>query len=399
MMRLIILDPGLLELSGHHFNYNNSIFKECSSRGVDVSIYAHAGCQQELVEILPITPCFEINTYDYQEVKSYEDMLFKFNVMNGAIEKNLLETVKIPLNSDDIILILTVTVHQIVGIRNWYAGLENPKPRICLQFMHQPWYLGFEQDPDFCTSLLCDAMAVWRGGDDFRVTFAADNDLLASFLHKISGFPIHILPMPIQYPGGLTPPVPSMHKRVRFGFLGDGRIEKGLHHFVRAILAQQSDSIPNVDFFVHISNQNGRMAQDILKDVPNCTVLCKQLDSKEYWDITESCDVIVLPYDPKYYRIRGSGILFEAMGLDKPIIVTTGSCLDWLMAKYGASGMRFDFTAESLLDAIRTIASSFDDFKSIAQVSGRGVREKHNPKAFVDALLLDPAVPGPAMSR
>jgi hypothetical protein len=51
--------------------------------------------------------------------------------------------------------------------------------------------------------------------------------------------------------------------------------------------------------------------------------------------------------------------------------------------------MRFDFTAESLLDAIRTIANSFDDFKAIAQAPGRGVREKHNPKAFVDALLLE----------
>jgi hypothetical protein len=389
MMRLVVIDPGLTEMSGHHFNYNNSIFKECKSQGIEVSIYAHSECKQELIDILPIMPCFDLNTYAYQEINTREDMIYKFNLFNETIEKNLNENLKIPLDRDDVILLLTSTVHHLLGVLAWYSALENPKPRICMQFMHQPWYLGLEDDPDFCTSLLQHAMRAWSGDSSFRVTFAADNDLLANFLRKISGFPIRILPMPIQYPDASPAQDGLGYGRVRFGFLGDGRKEKGLHHLVNAILMQETKNIPNADFFIHISNQNGRSAQDFLKNVENCTVLCKEFTSKEYWDAAENCDVIILPYDPKYYHIRGSGILFEAMGLEKPIIVTEGSCLDWLMAKYGASGMRFDFTPGSLLNAVRTIADNFTDFKTIAQAPGRHVREKHNPKAFVDALLLD----------
>jgi glycosyltransferase involved in cell wall biosynthesis len=386
-MSLIIIDPGLTELSGHHFNYNEAIFDECQSRGIDVSIYAHAACHKDLMDILPIIPCFEHNTYEYQVINSKEEMIYKFNVMNDTIARNLFDRVEVPLSADDVILMLTSTVHQIVGIHNWYSSLPHPRPRICLQFMHQPWYLGFAEDPDFCTSLLREAMGVWEGGDDCRITFAADNDLLANFLHKVSGFPISILPMPIRYPAEAAVPVRKGPGRVRFGFLGDGRLEKGLHHFVRAILAQAEENVPNADFFIHISNQSGREAQDILKDVANCTVLCKQLSGREYWDLAESCDVIMLPYDPKYYYIRGSGILFEAMGLGKPIIVTAGSCLDWLMAKYQGAGMRFDSTTASLLAAIGTIAASYGDFEAVARVAGRSVREKHNPKAFIDALM------------
>jgi glycosyltransferase involved in cell wall biosynthesis len=385
-MQITILDPGLLELSGHHFNYNKSIFKECQSRDIPVVIYSQLICDQKLMDILPIIPCFDISPYRATEINNREDMIDKYNYHNFVMQENLSSRANNKFSPDDIILAFTTTVNEISGILGWYANLENPKPRIILQFMHHPWYLGLQEDPDFCTALLQSAMGAWRG-DDLRVTFAADNDLLANFLHRISGFPISILPMPIEYPTRSLSPDRPRHERVRFGFLGDGRAEKGVLHFVNAILMQQSANIPNAEFFIHISNHGGRFAQDVLADVSNCTVICKQFTTQEYWYAAEDCDVIVLPHDPRHYRIRGSGVLFEAMGLDKPVIVAEGSCLDWLMAKYGATGMRFDGTAQSLLNAVRTIANDFDDFKSIARIAGKQVRAMHNPKAFVDALL------------
>jgi glycosyltransferase involved in cell wall biosynthesis len=389
MTQLIVIDPGLLELSGHHFNYNASIFRECRSRGIDVSIYAHSACSDDVAEVLPIKRCFDINIYDWQTVNTRKDMENKFKIFNNSVEENLVDKVNVNLGPDDLILILTTTVHQIVGVMKWYSQLKNPKPRICMQFMHHPWYLGLESDPDFCTSILQQAMTSWEDDGSLRVTFAADNDLLANFLNKISGLPIRTLPMPINYPVGSFTGSRSNPERVRFGFLGDGRLEKGLHHFVGAILDQKAENVPNAEFFIHISNQQGRNAYYILKNVPNCTVLCKQFTSVEYWDSAKSCDAIVLPYDPKYYHIRGSGILFEAMGLGKPVIVTAGSCLDWLVAKHGGAGMRCDFTPESLLDAVRFLATNFADFKQIAETAGKHVRQKHNPKAFLDALLME----------
>jgi glycosyltransferase involved in cell wall biosynthesis len=392
MMKLIILDPGLTELSGHHFNYNSYIFKECKVRGIGLTIFSHAACDESVADVLPIRRCFDVNTYDCQTVVTQEDMKYKFSTFNNMMEVNLLETVDIQFDPEDIIIMITATVFQIVGVLNWYSTLPVERPRICIQFMHQPWYLGLESDPDYCTSLLRHAMGAWADQSDLRITFAADQDVLGNFLHEVSGFPIRILPMPIDYP-----PLPIGESpigegkagtgRLRIGFLGDGRPEKGLHHLVRAIIDQKDDPLPNVDFFIHISNQQGRIAYDLLKDVPNCTVVCKQFTGAEYWETARSCDVIVLPYDPKYYHIRGSGILFEAMGLGKPIVVTSGSCLDWLAAKYNGAAVRCGFASESLLEAIRIIAGNFADFEEIAQISAAQVRAIHNPKSFFDALM------------
>jgi hypothetical protein len=389
-MRLVILDPGLREFSGHHFNYNNAIFKECQSRGIELSIYADEQCTEDVLNALPVTPCFALNTYCVMEINTKEDMESKFNFANAVLERDLMAHVRRDLDSGDMILFLTTTVHQIVGVLNWYSTLAEPKPAICMQFMHQPWYLGLTSDPEYCTLLQQQSMAAWRASGHPRVRFAADNELLAGFLHRISGLPILLLPMPIRYPSLPGPTVASRSGPVRFGFLGDGRQEKGLHHFTNVILLQSEAPLPKAEFFVHVSNEQGRNADQILGDVSNCRVLCQEVSNDGYWNLIDSCDVIVLPYDPKYYHIRGSGIVFEAMGMGKPVIVTAGSCLDWLLAKYGGSGLRCDYEPWSLLRAVEAIAKGFPDFAAIAEAAAPAIQARHNPRNFMD-VLLEPA--------
>jgi hypothetical protein len=385
-MRLVILDPGLKEFSGHHFNYNGAILGECRVRGIDLSIYTSIQCTPDVLEALPATPCFEASTYDMQEIATRKEMETKFSFMNAILERDLMAHVTRDLGAEDLVLFLTTTVFQVVGVLNWYSTLVDPKPAICMQFMHHPWYLGLTSDPDFCTTLQQQSMAAWQASGHSRVRFAADNELLAGFLHRISGMPILLLPMPIRYPP-LPGPAASRSGPVRFGFLGDGRPEKGLHHFVTAALLQKDAPLPEAEFFIHVSNQHGRNAGEILRDVPNCQVLCRQVSNGDYWKLVGSCDVVVLPYDPRFYHIRGSGIVFEAMGMGKPVIVTAGSCLDWLVAKHGGAGLRCEGDGRSLLQAVEVIARDFHDFAVFAKGAAPAIRVRHSPSSFMDVLL------------
>ncbi|MBN8649647.1 MAG: glycosyltransferase, partial [Caulobacterales bacterium] len=56
-----------------------------------------------------------------------------------------------------------------------------------------------------------------------------------------------------------------------------------------------------------------------------CKLMGGPFSSNEYREILESCDVVLIPYDPHLYAARSSGIMAEALAFGKPMVTTGGS--------------------------------------------------------------------------
>ena len=57
---------------------------------------------------------------------------------------------------------------------------------------------------------------------------------------------------------------------------------------------------------------------------PRVEVTTDPVTTSEYLALLNAADLILLPYDPVTYCIRGSGVFNEATFLGKPTIVTAG---------------------------------------------------------------------------
>jgi glycosyltransferase involved in cell wall biosynthesis len=388
-MHALLIDPALIELSGHHYNYNMAIATQLRANGFDVSILAHKRCDQAICDQLGALHCFDIDNYAFQDsTTTVDQMMRKVEITSTITLANLQEARRPELTDEDVILIHTATIFQLPAYRHWYAGLPEPRPRIVVQFMHPPWYLGLEDDPAFCATLLKNEMDTWHAQPGQRVRFVSDNALMARFLERTSGRPVPVLPMPMAFPDMTRVEAPSGNaRRIRFSFLGDARAEKGFPLFAQALLDNHHAIPEEMELFIHISNTSGLEVAADLAAVPRCTVLTRQLGPEEYWTVLAASDVIVLPYAPDKYKWRGSGIFIEALGMAKPVIVTSGSALDWLLAHYGAAGARAEFSPASVWDAMLFILKNASEFQELAQQAAPAIRAHHNPRSFVDALV------------
>ena len=177
---------------------------------------------------------------------------------------------------------------------------------------------------------------------------------------------------------------------VTFGYFGEAREEKGfllLPGIVEALLASQGPERVAFSLQVSASAQNDtpsvRAARDRLKGLRDSyanaggrpSILLHETpfaDMVSYYAALGGCDAMLMPYDPKPYAIRGSGVALEALSVGQPIIVAAGTdmadtfqgpgCLvapQWTDKAFAACCETFVANRHAILaDLRRTVAES-----------------------------------------
>lgn len=387
MMKVIILDPVAIKFSSHHFTYNRAICEELAARGIGSSLYVTADCDPAMAGHLPIKPCFAIETYAYPDVPDRQTMLDKISMISMTAERDLRERFSDTVGGDDLILFHSATVFQLLGVYNWYETLPEPRPRVVFQFLVPPWFFGVKTDKDYCCSLLADIMRMWLSRHGERVRFGAENPILGRLLAEQAGAEISLFPMSIRFPEWTPPkPAPQTGGTVRLAYMGDARVDKGLNALFEAV-ERHSGRIPgHVQMVIQVSDHQPVRYQSFGPRGEH-QLLVGALSRDEYWRTIASCDALVLPYNPEAYDVRGSGILFDGIGMGKPLLVTAGSCLGPLMEPYGAPGVVVDYTPPDIARGIAVLADNIATYHDDALRASLLVRGHHAPARFVDAVL------------
>jgi glycosyltransferase involved in cell wall biosynthesis len=217
--------------------------------------------------------------------------------------------------------------------------------------------------------------------------FTVENEAMRTLYRKDFGVQTRILPVPF----GASGPRRTMEGRVRLGFFGDSRCDKGFHLLPRAIELCQHDGV-DAEFAVQIQHNGWEQrtieAERALRALQGVRFIEGVLSSEDYAAWTGRTDVMLLPYDPVTFGLRGSGIFTESVAGGRPVVASIGTFAGSSVENNQAEGEVFaPHTSEALAAAIARLMPRLPACKARAAARAKDFARGHSPDAYVDVLL------------
>jgi len=218
-----------------------------------------------------------------------------------------------------------------------------------------------------------------------RTTFSADSKWLAANVSDTLHQECAVLHLALRFPDldQIRMPEPG----VVFGFFGGLRGEKGASLIARAV-PEFAALHPDTKFIVHApKTESSASAIEALESVPQVELIRNNFSRKiDYLNEFARASCILMPYDPVEYACRTSGVLVEALALDRLIITTRNT---WGYSEAERHGGKLipmsSFTAEALLSSL-TEAHRLLCALPIKPKINRQVIAENSPEAFCSTL-------------
>lgn len=378
---LTVFDPSLKAFSGHHMEFARIIKEELRSK-LSVRFYANFYAETKVALSLPASPiCYE---GIYPPDGDFESVYRASTASTIAALKKMDST---DVGPDAILIMHTVTLYQLGGLAQWFSALPTSwRPKLCIQFQFP---LEFRLPRDSASYERAITLARAASGtltETGRVRFAANSALLAEHISRQLHQRCAMLPLPIRWPD-LNYPI-SPDPGPIFGFFGGLRPEKGASIIAQAIPAFAA-RYPDAHFLVHAPRgESVPSAVGTLENIPQVDLIRRNFKLKrDYFKQFIKASCILLPYDPDEYAYRTSGVLIEALGLNRLIITTKKS---WLFAEAKRRGRDViamtSYTPDSLFSALTTAHELLKNHPIKPEVDYAVISE-NSPKAFCSALI------------
>jgi glycosyltransferase involved in cell wall biosynthesis len=321
--KVIVLDPALIDSSGHHAEFAQMLTAELAPR-YDVAVYSNFRLRTRLAIRVRAQPIFHESFYvmDWTQEFPWGKELAKVNFDD--------------LFPSTIVVVHTATLPQLSGLSKWFAALPaEHRPKLFLQFQH-PLEHGIKDETNWPRAISLARQAVGLMAAIGTVRLASNCRSLAEHVSQRLDQRCAVMPLPIRWPNmRQATPAPL----AEFGFFGGLRREKGAA-IIAAAVPRFLAAHPDARFIIHAA-AGGTEREDavrILETHPQVELIHAVFPKKtDYFEHFLKVDCCLLPYDPAAYAVRTSGILFEALGLGRMIITTRGS---WMEAELNSRGRR-----------------------------------------------------------
>lgn len=378
-LRLFIADPSLKDARGHHYGLTKSISAAAHRRGINPIWLASKDVSDALDERAEVVPTFELTMYAaYMRTDPPKPLSLLARTrerighlwarllgrqrgdkepahsldLSGQILRDLKHAIaQFEIGIGDQILFHTAdgaTFEALASLIAQFKAQELPTIHVCTPY-----------DPEGVMPNRKDAEQIVTCIDAFRrfgvlgksLHLYAENSLLADHLSEIWSVDVQTLALPAS---PISTEMALTARRFREESmkipasdfvavsLGAARLEKGFDTLPdiiqHAYEIAESGTVAPIDpqalkFVLHASPQIiGRhpeilLAIERLNDFPKEQVklLLEPLSDEEYRNLTLASDCVIMPYDPNAYRVRGSGIVSEAIVAKKPILAKSGS--------------------------------------------------------------------------
>lgn len=220
-----------------------------------------------------------------------------------------------------------------------------------------------------------------------NIDFLTDSDILKRDLDRFFQGQIKVMPIPhigISQQVRNSNASASLKKRfskvVLCWWPGSPRIEKGLQ-LIENLMQELSTKESSVRLLLPfgISNKN---------KFPNNSInfLPEALPREQYEALMNEVDIILLPYDPREYGERTSGIFVEAIANGVITLVTEKTWMAKELEFYGIENLIIPWHSESLLQEIIRISKS-NEIKKKIKLMQRQYLEKHGEFAYSKKML------------
>lgn len=396
--QLFIIDPCIIDATGHYAAYARAIRNHAVERGLRVRVLAHQCVSQQLIDELGAERVFRYSlTHRFISIPGIRGPA-NVALCNLTFLQDLTRALATPGEQGFVVFAPTTDHRQLFAWARWLA--KHPAGsdlRIILCFRYS-YFAGGGEPISRLSLWLAKAgfrmLARAARGSDIRI--ATDSERLAEEYRRLTNLPIDVLPIP--HTDDLTGPAPAPPARdrrpVRFAALGDARAEKGFGLLVDAItLLHQNGQLDNLEFALqcHIGHERHnavrrRFSQLSALGLANVHVISGMLSRTQYLDLLQGSDIILLPYSAEHYYARTSGAFAEALAAGKPVIVTDDTWMSEQLAVHGAGLIIQDGDPADLARAIREAAARHVELAAAARERRRNWLAWHNPECLLQRI-------------
>lgn len=389
--RLVVADPSLVDERGHHYTLTLQITRGAKQLGIEVIWFTHQDFSSDNAsEGVNVYPIFSVTMYDRYKLEKKHSLPSDIeqrllNELNNGIAQASLKTqdhIYFHTGFGDLYRALP---EYLVG-SNWS---DKPYLHICT-----PYDLDTMPGKDPGSALL-DLFKTLRTlpAVDKKIFFWAETPQLATHYTLTYGFNMRAMPLPPPH-GSEQDKEETDSDHMTAMYLGAAREEKGflLLPQIAEKLYEKYGRTGRLRFIVQCSPQiigylpSIKTAIEKLASFPPgyVTLIDTVLDEKDYHAYLQTSDVVLLMYNKKNYRIRGSGIAVEAVCAGKCILTHKGTFGESLITHGGGAAV------EDINEAIDQLAAMIEEkekYRKQAEQQGREYRSTNSVEHYVARLM------------
>jgi glycosyltransferase involved in cell wall biosynthesis len=407
-MEVVFLDNGLTGKGEHSYNLAAKLAEALSRRKLRYRIFGFQALDQSIAAELGAIPHFQRSLYDGVDLSRGERCLrsvaaiFQAGQVGGSIrserktwralnktfERDLVSLPSSIWNSDNLVIVPAISQNQIMGlIRFLLRQPQEHLPRVICQLMFQPGWTPWGQVSLYGEQFYREAFRLAAPLIGRALFFTTENEAMAALYRNGFGIEANILPIPFDG----SPRTETGEAAVRLGFFGYSKCEKGFHLLPRAIELCRHAGL-DTEFIVQIQHSGWEQptieAELALRALKGVRLVEGVLTSAEYANRTSQIDVMLLPYDPVTFGLRGSGIFTESVAAGRPVVASRGTFAGTSVENNQAEGEVFaPHTSEALAAAIGRLMPRLLDCKARAAERAQDFARSHSPGAYIDVLL------------
>lgn len=400
-MEIVFLDNGLIGRGEHSYSLAKSVGAALARRGLSHRIFAARSADPSVVVELGAIPHFTHTLYDskrpllvlpgWARGGSTERTISErrtARVLNASYARDLAALPRATWTPDKLVVVPGLSQNQIFGLlRTLLAVPEARRPRVICQLMFPPDWTSWGSISRLGAELYRKAFRRAAPLIGKSLFFTAENEPIAGHYRAHYGIDARILPVPF---GGAHPARPCKG-RPTFGFLGYSKCEKGFHLLAPAIEICQKHGI-DADFAIQVRHDGWEAAtvaaEAALRKMDRVRLVEGVLDADEFDREMDRIDVMLLPYDPALFGLRGSGLFTQSVAAGRPVVAAAGTFAGVEIARGAAEGVAFSpYDAAALAEAILRSASRLPEAGARAAGLAKDFARRHSADAYVDVLL------------
>ncbi|MBF0611510.1 MAG: tetratricopeptide repeat protein [Magnetococcales bacterium] len=389
--RLFILQHGLVNYSTHYYLQSRAMVDYCRQNHIPYHLYTQQNCFPTIVAELQAKPVFTYGPDLFFHDGKNVSLADSDQRMADLFTQGCQQISRDGIAQQDILLLPYVSSYELLAISQWLEQrTQQDIPYLVLNF-HRPDF-GWQFLPDGTITGNVDlyrlpAQTIHRLTHG-RVRFSATTDALAKMLTHILRLPCH--PSPIALPLPEPDTLPPSLQRYRVGVMGDFRKEQG-SALSPAILLEFGRLRPGHKIYIQVARQ-----QDLDQITPTLQECQSFSDlhvhvgkiAHSFIQQLEAMDILLLPYNPNYFRARSSGVFAMAVNQGKPMVVPAGTWMAEQIQQGLAVGEIFaPYTVEAACQALIRCHDHYDLLVAKAREKRQAWHERHDLKSWMDEIM------------
>jgi glycosyltransferase involved in cell wall biosynthesis len=382
-VRIVVCDNGLWYPGGHHPAFARGFAEELRRHRVDVAVWGCANVDAETRRATGAQPVFRENVYSFAARRHL--LLHATGELGGRFASDLAAARP---RTDDVLFFPNARPPEMYGVGRWLAE-GGDVAAVWLNVMADDLTPRRDGRPRPVQAALyrstVERLARRLPG---RLVVSATSPRLVERLEGTVGRPVVRMPMPKSYFDASPPPRSGAWPTVVCP--GGPRYDKGTDLLPSLVRACRNEASFVVQSGPLPEKPAVRQAIDELRTLEGVELVPGPLPRELYESLLARAHLVLLPYRPRGWQAKTSGVFAEAVALGRPVVVPPGSWMASEIAAGRAAGVAFaEHTPNGVVTALRQALARLDALTEQAGRLAPAWRERNGMPAFVDRLLAE----------